>query len=113
MMPVMWPGIAILGFVTLQRITELPAAQTNTRRLLANGAHEVAPGHYPLIVAVHALWLGALWLQALGRPIHLAFLALFVVLQGLRIWTLRTLGARWDDADHRRARRAACRARTV
>lgn len=94
-MPVMWPAIAILGFVTLQRLSELPVAQANTRRLLAAGALEVAPGHYPLIVAVHALWLAALWLQALGRPIHLGFLALFVVLQGLRVWTLRTLGARW------------------
>ena len=94
-MPVMWPAIAILGFVTFQRLSELPVAQANTRRLLAAGALEVAPGHYPLIVAVHALWLAALWLQALGRPIHLDFLALFVVLQGLRVWTLRTLGARW------------------
>ena len=94
-MPVMWPAIAILGFVTLQRLSELPVAQANSRRLLAAGALEVAPGHYPLIVAVHALWLAALWLQALGRPIHLGFLALFVVLQGLRVWTLRTLGARW------------------
>ena len=94
-MPVMWPAIAVLGFVTFQRLSELPVAQANTRRLLAAGALEVAPGHYPLIVAVHALWLAALWLQALGRPIHLGFLALFVVLQGLRVWTLRTLGARW------------------
>ena len=91
----LWPAIAILGFVTLQRATELPVAQANTKRLLEQGAHEVAPGHYPLIVAVHALWLAALWLQAPGRPIHALFLALFVVLQGLRIWTLRTLGPRW------------------
>ena len=36
-MPVMWPAIAILGFVTLQRLSELPVAQANTRRLLAAG----------------------------------------------------------------------------
>lgn len=91
----LWPAVAILAFVTLQRVTELPVAKANTKRLLAQGAHEVAPGHYPLIVSVHVLWLAALWLQAPGRPVHLPFLALFAILQGLRIWTLRTLGERW------------------
>jgi methyltransferase len=91
----LWPAIAILGFITLQRASELPVARANTKRLIERGAHEVAPGHYSLIVAVHALWLAALWLQAPGRPVHLSFLVLFVLLEGLRIWTLRTLGARW------------------
>lgn len=91
----MWPAIAILGFVTLQRLTELPIARANTARLLAKGGREVSPGHYPALVAMHAAWLVALWLQALGRPVHLPFLALFILLQGLRIWTLRTLGSRW------------------
>ena len=91
----LWPAIAILGFVTLQRASELPVAKANTRKLLAQGGHEVAPGHYPLIVAVHILWLAALWLQAPGRPVHLGFLALFGLLTALRVWTLRTLGPRW------------------
>jgi methyltransferase len=91
----LWPAIAILGFITLQRASELPVAKANTKRLLEQGAHEVAPGHYPLIVAVHALWLAALWLQAPGRPVHLPFLALFVLLEAFRVWTLRTLGERW------------------
>ena len=91
----LWPAIAILAFVTLQRLSELPIARANTQRLIEQGAHEVAPGHYPLIVAVHILWLAALWLQAPGWPVHPLFLALFVVLQVLRVWTLRTLGDRW------------------
>ena len=91
----LWPHIAILGFVTLQRLTELPVARANTKRLLANGGHEVAPGQYPLVVALHAAWLMTLWLLALGRPINIAMLALFGLLQLLRIWTLRTLGPRW------------------
>ena len=84
-----------MTFVTLQRLSELPVARANTKRLLARGAYEVAPGHYPLIVAIHFFWLVALWLQAPGRPVHLPFLLLFVALQALRIWTLRTLGPRW------------------
>ena len=91
----LWPHIAILGFVTLQRLTELPVATANTKRLLANGGHEVAPGHYPLVVALHASWLITLWLLALGRPIIIPMLVLFALLQLLRIWTLRTLGPRW------------------
>ena len=91
----LWPAIAILSFVTLQRLSELPVARANTKRLMEQGAHEVAPGHYPLIVAVHIGWLAALWLQAPGRPVHIGFLMLFGLLTGLRIWTLRTLGPRW------------------
>jgi len=90
-----WPAIAILGFVTLQRLVELPLARRNTARLLANGGHEVASGHYPLIVALHAAWLATLWWLAPGQPIHMPFLALFALLELGRVWILRTLGPRW------------------
>lgn len=88
-------GIAILALVTLQRLGELWLSNRNTRRLLDQGAHEVAPGHYPLIVAVHALWLASLWWLAPGRPINGFWLALFVLLEIGRLWVLRTLGPRW------------------
>jgi methyltransferase len=91
----MWPAIAILAFVTLQRLAELVLARQNTARLLALGAREYAPGHYPLIVAVHTLWLAALWWLAPGRSIHWSLLVLFVLLQLGRVWVLRTLGPRW------------------
>ncbi|MFC7537310.1 isoprenylcysteine carboxyl methyltransferase family protein [Sphingomonas sp. GCM10030256] len=91
----MWPAIAILAFVTLQRLAELALARSNTARLLAAGAREFAPGHYPLIVGVHASWLTALWWLAPGRPIHWPLLALFALLQLGRIWVIRTLGPRW------------------
>ena len=91
----LWPHIAILGFVTAQRLIELPVARANTARLLANGGREVAPGHYPYIVALHAAWLASLWVFALGRPINLAFLALFGLIELARVWVLRSLGNRW------------------
>ena len=94
-MPVIWPHIAILGFVTLQRLGELALARANTAALLARGAHEVAPGHYPLIVAVHAGWLAALWWLAPGRPIEWTLIGLFALLQLARVWVIRTLGPRW------------------
>lgn len=91
----MWPSIALLAFVTVQRLVELPIAAANTRRLLAAGGHEVAPGHYPLIVAMHASWLVTLWWLAPSRSIDLLFLALFVLVEAGRVWVLRTLGPRW------------------
>jgi methyltransferase len=91
----LWPSIAILAFVTLQRLVELPIASANTKWLLSNGGREVAAGHYPLIVAVHAAWLAALWWLALGQPINAAFFVLFVFIELGRIWVLRSLGPRW------------------
>jgi methyltransferase len=91
----MWPAIAIIAFVTLQRLSEMAIAQQNTKRLLAAGAREYAPGHYPLIVAVHAGWLAALWWFAPGRPIDWSLIGLFALLQLGRVWVLRTLGPRW------------------
>ena len=86
-----------LAFVTLQRLGELFLARRNTARLLERGALEVAPGHYPLVVGLHTLWLGGLWVLALTRGLSpdLLLLAIFIVLQGLRVWVLATLGPRW------------------
>ena len=90
-----WAAIAILGFVTLQRLVELSLADRNSKRLLAEGAVEHARGHYPFLVALHMAWLGALWWWAPGRDIDLVLLALFVLLQIGRIWVIATLGRRW------------------
>jgi methyltransferase len=90
-----WPAYAILFFVLFQRLSELRIARTNTARLLSMGAHEHAPGHYPLIVAVHACWLAALFWLAPGRDIHWLLFGLFLALQAGRLWVLRTLGPRW------------------
>ena len=88
-------NILILALVTLQRIGELWLSQRNTRRLLANGAREYGVAHYPLIVAVHALWLIALWWLAPHRPVDGFWLAMFALLESARIWVLATLGPRW------------------
>jgi methyltransferase len=89
--------VLVLAFVTLQRLGELLLARRNTARLLENGAIEVAPEHYPLIVGLHALWLGGLWVLALAQSLEpdLLLLMVFVVLQGLRVWVLISLGPRW------------------
>jgi methyltransferase len=53
------------------------------------------PAHYPLIVAVHAGWLAALWLLAPGQPVSRVLLAIFLLLQLGRLWVLHTLAERW------------------
>jgi methyltransferase len=87
--------ILILALVTLQRLGELWLSNRNTKRLVAEGAHEVGARHYPLIVAVHVLWLVALWGLAPGRPIDGFWLGMFVLIELARIWVLASLGSRW------------------
>ncbi|EIZ80054.1 hypothetical protein WSK_1421 [Novosphingobium sp. Rr 2-17] len=86
---------AIMAFVTIQRLTELAIDRRNTARLLAAGAREVGAGHYPAMVAMHASWLAALWFTVGDRAVNLPLLAVFGVLQLLRVWVLATLGSRW------------------
>ncbi len=88
-------AIALLVFVTAERLAELVLAKHNTSRLLSRGAVEFSPYHYPLIVTLHAAWLFGLWYAAWDRPLHWGWLALFAVLQVLRVWVLATLGERW------------------
>lgn len=88
-------AIAILAFVTLERLGELWLSRRNTRRLLTRGAYEVGAAHYPHIVAVHVLWLAALWWLAPGRPVDSFTLGLFGLLLIARIWVIASLGERW------------------
>ena len=88
-------SIAILALVTAQRLGELVIANRNTRRLLAAGGVEHGADHYPLIVCLHAAWLGGLWLLAWDRPANLAWLAVYLLLEAGRAWVLASIGTRW------------------
>ena len=91
----MTPAALLLGAVTVERIAELFLARRNTAALLAKGAVEVAPKHYPAIVLMHALWLANLWIFGAARMVDPIWLAVFLSLQLLRAWILKTLGPRW------------------
>jgi methyltransferase len=91
----MTAAMVLLGFVTLSRLGELVLARRNTAALLRQGAVEVAPGHYPLIVAMHGLWLASLWVFGYDAVLQPAWLAAFAGLQVARVWVLSTLGPRW------------------
>lgn len=91
----MTASVLILAAVTAQRLVELAIARRNTARLRARGAVEVASGHYPLIVGLHAAWIAGLWAFGWDRPPSLAWLAAYLGLQVLRVWVMASLGERW------------------
>ena len=91
----MTPAAVLLTLVTLERLAELWLARRNTRVLLAHGALEFSPRHYPLIVLLHAFWLAGLWWWGWQMPLNMVWLAIFILLQILRVWVLTTLGPRW------------------
>ena len=88
-------NLVILALVTLQRLGELLVSKRNTKRLLSQGGREHAGAHYPLIVGLHAAWLGSLWWFGVNRPIDPFWLAVFVLIEMARIWVLVSLGERW------------------
>jgi methyltransferase len=94
---IMEVSFALLVFVTAQRLVELAFAHRNTTRLLQEGAVEVGASHYPLIVALHTVWLGALWLWVIAGydtfwwPAGIAYMLVQVV----RLWAMSSLGRFW------------------
>ena len=91
----MSPAAVLLTLVTTERLAELWFARRNTKALLENGSVEVSPGHYPLIVLLHASWLAGLWLIGRENSVDATWLVVFLALQVLRAWVLVTLGRRW------------------
>jgi methyltransferase len=88
-------AILLLGFVTLQRLFELLLSRRNEARLKLRGAVEAGANHYPVMVALHVLWLAVLWLLAWNVEPNMLLVAAFLALQPLRYWVIATLGDRW------------------
>ena len=90
-----WAHVLIL-LVALQRLAELARARRNTRALIARGGHEVGAGHYPLMVALHAGWLVAMFVLTSPNPEpQWPLLIFFLLLQCLRLWVIASLGPFW------------------
>lgn len=86
----------VVGLVALQRLGELVYSRINERRLIAEGGREVGAGHYPLLVGLHLAWLISLLLNVPATaPVAWPYLALFLVLQGARLWVMASLGRFW------------------
>lgn len=87
--------------VIFQRFAELIVARRNERWLLAQGAYEVGAKHYPHMLALHTsffivLLLEITWKKPSLSPLFPIFFLLFVIVQGLRIWCIHSLGRFWN-----------------
>nr|WP_218566738.1 isoprenylcysteine carboxylmethyltransferase family protein [Vallicoccus soli] len=92
----------LVGLYAVERLAELVLSARNIRWSLARGGVETGFGHYPSMVVLHTgLLVGCLvevlvldrpFLAWLGWPM----LALALLAQGLRWWSIRTLGHRWN-----------------
>ena len=93
--------VLAVGLVATQRLLELGLSRRNERVLRAQGARERGQRHYPLIVAMHALWLLSTLVEGLLRgPTSPSWwpvaLALFLLAQLLRYWAILSLGEYWN-----------------
>lgn len=88
-------ALMLLIFLVVQRLGELVLSSRNTRKLLERGAYEAGAEHYPIMVGLHASWLIALIYFGIDQPVSIAWLAVFAVLQLLRIWIIYSLRGRW------------------
>lgn len=87
-----WIILAVAGL----RVAELALSRRNQIRLLARGGREFGAGHYPLLVVLHAAWLAAMFFTLpAAAPVHWPLIGIFLLLQGLRLWTIASLGERW------------------
>ena len=95
--------VLLAGFLMVhiaQRLSELRISLRNARALRAGGAVESGQGHYPWIIAMHALFPIALTAEVLlfgARPGRFAvvWLILWFGAQLLRWSAMHALGERW------------------
>lgn len=93
--------VLVLSMVGMQRLVELSIAKRNERWMRQAGAYEVGAGHYPFIVLMHSFFFISLLAEVLYFKRDLAnwgvlLLALFLLLQLIRVWTLLSLGKFWN-----------------
>jgi methyltransferase len=93
--------LCILALVGVQRLTELVRSKRNERALLAQGGREHAPGHYIVMVLIHAGWFVSMLVEVFWfkRPFYpwLFGVAMAFMLLGnwLRFSSMKALGPRW------------------
>ena len=94
---------AIFSCCVAERIWELFRSTQNQRRLVRSGFSNFEPIRSRLkMIFFHAVWVIATFIEAWKReasiPLPLAGVCILAIAIafGLRIWTLRTLGAHWN-----------------
>lgn len=94
------PWLAFLALLALERVFELWLSRRNARAAFARGGVESGAGHFPVMAAVHTLFLLSCAVEGSLRPfpgaLGWAALGGALVAQALRYWAIATLGARWN-----------------
>lgn len=94
--------VVLVGLVAAERLFELRLARRNAVWALARGGIERGRGHYPMMAAMHTLFLVSAPLEVvlLDRPFNpalgLVMLAVVGSTMALRYWVIATLGPRWN-----------------
>jgi methyltransferase len=92
---------ALLAVIAAERVAELVLSQRHAMKSLREGGIESGKGHFPVMVALHALLLAGCvaepliahraFVPALGYPM----LAIVIAANALRWWCIATLGESW------------------
>ena len=90
----------ILAFVIIQRLVELLIAKRNEKSMLTKGAYEVGASHYKFMILLHASFfvsflVEVVFFKSIFTP-NYWLLAVFLLLQLLRVWCLMSLGTFWN-----------------
>ena len=94
--------LLIIGLTIVERLVELRLGKRNLAWSLENGGVESGQGHWPWMVTLHTLFLGAMLAEALFMTtiahtlMTVAAVSVAAAAQGLRWWCIRTLGQRWN-----------------
>ncbi|MGC2655611.1 MAG: isoprenylcysteine carboxylmethyltransferase family protein [Mycobacterium sp.] len=92
----------LIGAVAVERLAELVMTKRNRAWSQAHGGIEFGAGHYPPMVALHAVLLVGCLVEpvALHRPfvavLGWPMLAIALAAQGLRWWCIATLNHQWN-----------------
>jgi methyltransferase len=89
------PQIVALLVLTQRGLEELYSGR-NTRRLIAEGAHEEGCALYPMVAATHLAWIAAIGLMiSPSATVHWPAGVAYMLLQGVRYWVIGSLGRYW------------------
>jgi methyltransferase len=91
----------VFAYLGLERLLELLISRKHRQTLASLGGREYYPETFFRMVALHVLFLVALFWESYpwripADPFHVSVLTLFVLLQGMRYWCILSLGNAWN-----------------
>ncbi|KKK37705.1 hypothetical protein WQ57_13025 [Mesobacillus campisalis] len=90
-----------IGFIIIQRLTELAIARKNEKWMKSQGGLEFGSGHYPAMVMIHSAFILSTIAEVVILDRELSafwplLIVLFVLTQLMRVWALLSLGPFWN-----------------